>query len=235
MISAFGRLTSKIEHHLRAGPKWSRLRTVGNSVPVKLTILIPLVGYLIIFNDKVIEYLHLIREMGGHNPDTTSAVSPRLLLVYFGLCALALGTAIYSYLCPDQVKHYASSAAYVGGDGPTMKDGELERVAAELKEFSPVGYLEFEEKFGGFFRLSIRPHMSETEFRVSETSKEQSDNALLHFYFRYLDVSHTTMRWIALISYITGFVCLLIPSAGVFIRVMSILWATAALYPWSFI
>src|SRR6266852_9232668 len=94
--------------------KWSRLRSVGNSLPARLTILIPLVGYLIIFNQETAKYLTLIQELAGQktSADHPISVSPSVLLVYFGLCALALGSAIYSYLCPDQVRHYGSSAAY---------------------------------------------------------------------------------------------------------------------------
>ena len=43
-------------------PKWSLLRTVGNLTAVRLTVLIPLVGYLIIFNENVVKYLDLAKE-----------------------------------------------------------------------------------------------------------------------------------------------------------------------------
>ena len=41
---------------------WTVLRPVGNSIIVKLTILVPAIGYLIIFNDKLVGYVDLIRE-----------------------------------------------------------------------------------------------------------------------------------------------------------------------------
>src|ERR1700681_4261929 len=80
-------------------PRWSLLRRVGNSSAVRLTILIPLIGYLIIFNSYVVHYLELPKEFAGAQPPG-SAVSPRLLLIYFGLSALAAGSVIYAYFCP---------------------------------------------------------------------------------------------------------------------------------------
>jgi hypothetical protein len=90
-------------------PRWTLLRRVGNSVPVRLTVLIPLVGYLIIFNSYVIHYLELAKELVGNPPP--SGASTRLLLIYFGLCALAAGSVIYAYMCPEQVQRYTASIA----------------------------------------------------------------------------------------------------------------------------
>jgi len=61
-----------------------------------------------------------------------ASVSPRLLLIYFGLCAVALGSVIYDRFCPDEVKHFGTSAAYVGGDGRSIGDFVLESIEATL-------------------------------------------------------------------------------------------------------
>lgn len=88
---------------------WSRFWTVSSSRAARMTVLIPLIGYLIIFNAKIAEYLHVIRELGGSPNDVS--VSPRLLLIYFGLCAIAAAVAIYSWRCPNAVKYYGSANA----------------------------------------------------------------------------------------------------------------------------
>jgi hypothetical protein len=109
-------------------PRWSRLRGTGNSLPVRLTVLIPVVGYLIIFNSYIVKYLELAKEFGGAQAMENASVSPRLLLSYFGLCAVALGSVIYDRFCPDEVKHFGTSAAYVGGDGRSIGDFALEAI-----------------------------------------------------------------------------------------------------------
>jgi hypothetical protein len=39
---------------------WHRLRGIGNPTPAKLTVIIPLIGYLILFNDKIQDWLRLV-------------------------------------------------------------------------------------------------------------------------------------------------------------------------------
>jgi hypothetical protein len=67
---------------------WSRLRGIGKSSAAKLTVLLPLIGYLIIFNKNVADFLHLASEFAG--ADTQFGVAPKLMLVYLGICAFAL-------------------------------------------------------------------------------------------------------------------------------------------------
>jgi hypothetical protein len=62
---------------------WSRLRGVGKSSAAKLTVLLPLIGYLIIFNKNVADFLHLASEFAGA-ADTQFGVAPKLMLVYLG-------------------------------------------------------------------------------------------------------------------------------------------------------
>ena len=37
-------------------PLWDKLRSVSNSTAAKATILVPVIGYLIIFNEKIVEF-----------------------------------------------------------------------------------------------------------------------------------------------------------------------------------
>ncbi len=69
-------------------PKWSAFNNISNSLAARSTILIPLIGYLIIFNEYVVKYLDLVVELGGSKASDPVTISPRLLLVYFGLCEL---------------------------------------------------------------------------------------------------------------------------------------------------
>jgi hypothetical protein len=40
-------------------PTWSDLRTVGNSGPVRAAIIVPVIGYLIVLNSSVADYLKM--------------------------------------------------------------------------------------------------------------------------------------------------------------------------------
>jgi hypothetical protein len=195
-------------------PRWSQLRAIGNSGPAKLTILIPLVGYYIIFNAQLARYLDLISEIAGSTTHPTS-VPPRLLLIYFGLCAFAVGAVLYSLFCPVEVKQYGSSAAYVGGDGPHIKSYILDSIEEKLDK-SGYKYEYKREKERHMFSEEIRGH----EAKVDIT------NGVLHLYFEFRDNSYLLIRFITFAFYVIGFLSLIIPSLGVFVRVVRLLWGT---------
>jgi hypothetical protein len=99
-------------------PPWVRLRFVSNSTAAKSTILVPLIGYLIIFNANLVSYLNLVREL-GFEPHV--GVSHRLILIYLGLCMISVGVLLYGWFGPNEVKPYGSAAAFVQGDGPSLR------------------------------------------------------------------------------------------------------------------
>jgi hypothetical protein len=200
-------------------PRWSQLRAISNSGPAKLTILIALLGYFVIFNAKLVHDLDLIREIAGSTA-RPSSVQPRLLLIYFGLCAFAVGAALYSIFCPSQVKNYGSGVAYVRGDGPYIKDWAFEPIEDELRNSA------YKNEY-----MRIRDRNQERisrDFPLSEAI-EQAYNATLHLYFAYKDNSHLPVRLVIFICYIIGFICLIMPSLGVFVRVARLLWGTFTL------
>ncbi|WFU52364.1 hypothetical protein QA639_21900 [Bradyrhizobium pachyrhizi] len=182
-----------------------------------MTVLIPLVGYLIIFNAKIAEYLQLVARLGG--PLNTAEVSPRLLLVYFGLCAVAAAVSIYAWRCPNAVKYYGSANAYVSG----VKDATSDFPMAEIERVFTHNNDKFIEEF-----FEIRDRYKKTnlpgEAGVTSEQRDSMYVGYLHLYYRYLDEEHPISRIAVAVLYSIGFVCLLIPSAGVFWRVCKILW-----------
>jgi hypothetical protein len=66
---------------LEQAPTWSTLRTIGQSRVLSLTILVPFVGYLILFNEHVLSLLTLWPELFGG----ADAIVGRLYFIYFGL------------------------------------------------------------------------------------------------------------------------------------------------------
>ncbi|WP_339028405.1 hypothetical protein WI604_26750 [Bradyrhizobium symbiodeficiens] len=54
---------------------------------------------------------------------------------------------------------------------------------------------------------------------ITDEQKATIDNGVLHLYFRFQNNSKPFWRWLTACAYALGFACLLIPSAGVFLRV----------------
>lgn len=191
------------------------LRPVGNSWPARLTVLIPLVGYFIIFNAKLAGYADLIPEISAFDSVGLS-VSPRLFQIYFGLCFVAFGATIYAYACPAVIKSYGTSGAFAGGDGQYYGKFGIDRIRETLVS---EGYATTLEEI----RVQYAPIPDSSGRPPSDAETYQFRNAILHLYFTYLNRSAPAWCWLAAISYAFGFIILLVPSIKIFWRVLVIL------------
>ena len=88
---------------------WSQLRSISNLPITRATILIPVIGYFLIFNAHVVEYLHLTPALTDNTIAQGREVSWRLLLIYFGLCSIGGASAVYQVCCPAEIKRYSSA------------------------------------------------------------------------------------------------------------------------------
>jgi len=193
-------------------PLWVRLRFVSNSTAAKATIVVPLIGYLIIFNETIAQFLNLARSVEAHNG---AEVSYRLILIYLGLCAISVGVLIYGSFCPDEVKQYPSASAYVLGDGPSLRGyvinniGKLLEMSAQRPTLAASSD-ELQEK-------------SRRGLPIADEDYERYRIEVLHLHFEYLNESHPLARKFCFGFYVLGFGLLAIPSAIVFWRVIRIL------------
>jgi len=109
-------------------PTWADLRGIGNSNAVRASIIVPVIGYLIILNSTVADYLKLHGIEWVHQPANVwdHLWSLKLYLVYFGLMFLGVGAAIYQWKCPAFVKKYGDWADYVAGVAPHIDRHQVE-------------------------------------------------------------------------------------------------------------
>jgi hypothetical protein len=190
---------------------WRLLRSIGNSRAAKLTVLIPLIGYLILLNDSVVAHLGLF----GEAADTTLT---RLLAIYCGLVFIAIASVIFVACCPREVKRYASSEEYVAGDEPFMSDKQIAIMQRRLELGDAVAreeYAGYNEYYGG------RP--SPDDLEELRRRARQLNRIQMNLYYEMRDRSCRVGRWAAAIFYLAGLAFLLLPSALVFLHVMGIL------------
>jgi hypothetical protein len=193
-------------------PLWDKLRSVSNSTAAKATILVPVIGYLIIFNEKIVEFLNLARVVEARSG---SEVSYRLILIYLGLCAISLGVVIYGWFCPVEVKHYGSAAAYVQGDGPSLRGFVIDEIG-KLLEGSPL-----RDRLEECGKQLNHKHLH--SLPISDDELDRYRIEVLHLHFEYLNLSHPLARSICFWTYVVGFGLLAVPSSIVFTRVVHIL------------
>jgi hypothetical protein len=179
---------------------WSDLRSISNSYAARTTVLIPLIGYMILFNTNIIRWLDLVRGLEvSHDPNV---IPVRLLFIYFGLCSVAIGVVVYNLACPNEVKEYASAEAYVGDavhNVPMIVRSGYQRALID----SP--YKADLETING------KSYLADEKWR-----------AFLHLYFTYLNRRKPVARVVTACAYALGITLLAIPSGEVFLRIIGI-------------
>ncbi|MER8752427.1 hypothetical protein NKH57_24730 [Mesorhizobium sp. M1050] len=97
--------------------RWSFIANFGQSPAVRLTILIPFIGYLIIFNQNLQSYVGLVFDRIEYVsiPQSSSGehATLRFYNLYFGLLFLGIGSFLYTIFAPRQIKQHPLVADYV--------------------------------------------------------------------------------------------------------------------------
>jgi len=84
--------------------RWNDLRRIGNSPVARASIIVPVLGYLILFHSDLINYLQF---HSSFCKDCT--VSWRLHFLYFACCSFAVGSILYAWRCPEVIKSYQTA------------------------------------------------------------------------------------------------------------------------------
>jgi len=129
-----GGLWTQTVDWLESHSRWNQLRTLGSSSLVRASVLMPAFGYILLLNDNVHQFL-TVKYDGWlldhlHLPGVW-----RIWLLFYGSFFLAAATILYSSMCPDEIKRYAS--AFEMADGETehqLNLGQFKTVQDNLKK-----------------------------------------------------------------------------------------------------
>jgi hypothetical protein len=106
---------------------WSAIRRIGQSRLLGLTIVVPFLGSLMLFNQSVVDVLTLSPELvrrwlqlsASETADAARKLTlSRLYYVYFGLSFLGIGSALFVLFCPLEIKNYSTPIEYQTIEGP---------------------------------------------------------------------------------------------------------------------
>jgi len=96
---------------------WSSISSVGNSTPARLTILAPLIGYLVIYNQFIAEFFFLSNatpDLPQENPALLDLFKElKLTFLYFGLLLFGIGAMLFAAYAPRNIRKYKSPEEYV--------------------------------------------------------------------------------------------------------------------------
>lgn len=142
------RIRAKVHQYamtLSHATRWSTLAKVGSTPAMRLTIMVPVIGLLLLFNQAAEQALawptFFLRDL--HLSPSTDLPSENLYFTYFGLCFLGFGSLLYAAFCPREISDQPNIGRYVietpaAGSSVIAKDDFRDvlrhRFARELSE-----------------------------------------------------------------------------------------------------
>ena len=216
--------------------KWSLLRTIGNSKIFNLTIIIPVIGYFILFNDEVVRNLEFseavigspVKEYRGLRDQTLF----KLFCVYFGFYVLATGLILYYAFCPNLIKRYKTYVDYITAEIELVtekKVRELRRLNAML---GGTNSFDFEALYSllQYFLDVLHKEKPNEDQRSPEELAHQIENLrrerqlninnLMSDVYENSDKSRPFARVLVFSLFVLGFTFLAIPSLMMFCQVL---------------
>ncbi len=204
---------------------WTTFRGLSNAQIMKSTILIPFLGYWIVFNQSLLPYFDLHGAFSdafsnGFDTGKNIKIPTHILQAYFGLSLIALGSLLYQIRCPLEIKKYGSSTEYLLGEQDLLTEYQIAQIAEYIDENK---HHYFDEEFD-YMSANDRNLVSYDGKWPSMYDKIQNNKgAGLSLFYNMLNCDYTKTRWSLIILYTVGFYFFSIPSIKTFCEVFSLL------------
>lgn len=183
--------------------RWRSLRSLGNSSAARYSIAVPLIGYFVLFNQQIVDWLHLDANLCA----TGCTASWRLRCLYFGGCAFAVASVIFACRCPSVVKLNGGASEFYNRDAGYYQDANHMRALYAQSAIEGVQSLYFDEGIvvtGGFADRIGEPDLS---------------HALTSVYLA-SDIANARSRIVCLLLFALGFALVAIPTIITFGQVV---------------
>lgn len=209
--------------------RWSAIRYLGNSPVVKLTPLVPVIGYFILFNKDTLDFVEMSPDISSTDYLTTLE---KMYFLYFGLTLIGFASLMYNLFCPKTVKTYRVDVEFVQSVGRIITIGTIRtfvKETIETTEKSPATINMSE------FLMHMRPNMKNLGGHTESANliddvviwhdghKEhiiQISDMMLYFY-RFRDFSLFYTRILVSIMFLIGTVFLAIPTLSTFVAILT--------------
>ena len=204
-------------------PKWNFLAIVGRSHIFKLTPLVPIFGYMIIFNDKMKDAMALWVD-GINVSEVSASIEIRLYYLYFGFILLSISSIIFAWRCPQAIKRNIHKEEYISSDLGSISVNEKRNIVGEVN-----GYLDAKLRAGRF-----KDQVDYSQYRTVMTfchqlykfgylNKGEGNYMIdaLTVYYEIMNKSYAVARFFCFAMMVSGGVLVSIPSMKVFVQVLS--------------
>lgn len=193
---------------LDVGSRWGKLRLVGNSSIAQSTIAVPILGYFILFNSDIVEYLRLHTDFCGGK---ACGVSWRLYFLYFGCCFIAVGASVYSLLCPTVAKIYPGASDFFEAEKTYFSGPENLKYLFEL--------IEKQKGAPAKDPFELKLHIVAARAALNSAHVHALADVMGEYYVLQ-NVSRRLARILSLLAYGLGILLILVPTALTFVQVL---------------
>lgn len=201
---------------------WDRLRGFGSSRLVQATIVMPILGYVILFNDELAAYFRLLVDS-----ESAPDIPWRLYFLYFGFCFLSAGTILFAYKCPNAVKHHGNAYTFIANEERIMHEGRLTGMREKLlrnfydRFLCDCGYnyivaADFSTETSDEKLQNVHRNMRSV---AKEFDSLEPDKVMLEW-FEVMEETYPKWRRATFLSYVIGVALLAIPTGHTLFRVL---------------
>jgi hypothetical protein len=178
---------------------------MGNSLAARASIVVPLVGYFILFNSDVVDFLRLHSSICSGR---ACEVSWRLLMLYFGGSLYGLGGAVYGLFCPDVIKSFSNAADYLNAQSDYFSNRN-----------NLLYLLDRLVKLGGTVPATIDREVNNRMLPGRIFIKHELAEVMGHYYIA-LNYSRYRARLICFVSFWLGLALISVPTVFTFAQVL---------------
>lgn len=192
--------------------KWTDLRSAGNSFIARLTIVVPVIGSVLIYEDT---FRAAVSRALGQQAYSAFG-SPKLYAMYFGLFAFGVGSTIYQLFCREVIKNFGAPEEYVSAVAAHVPRRRLLAMVSEMRRAAaaPVD-------------LPIELISQQTS-RPGAVDDPRTRNEILDAYFEYLNVSRRAARFCIGTLYFIGVTLVGVTSLATALQVAVLAWTAFA-------
>lgn len=197
---------------------------------MRATILIPFLGYMVLLNEQLVQYLRLAEsliglEAGERAEGSNILEENRLKLIYIGLVILGLASSLYALFCPGMIQKFGSDAEYLEAELKSMSPDKMRYLRLQVSKHDNISskwygswFLRLEERYKNYHDAKIFSTYGEW----IERNRGRINDYLMIWYQMQLK-AHFSFRMLTIALYVLGFAILSAPSIDVFVRVISTL------------
>lgn len=199
---------------------WSQYADLIDGWIPKFSFFIPLLGYLILFNDQILDFFEISQLTGA---EEGSKNIWRFRVLYFGLILLGVSNIIYIILKPSIFKVAIDENEFVSKCLETFSFEDFQKIKMDLNWIEHKDHWEvFRESFFKYSDKNYQPYSIDRSKTWCDLKKinEEFLIDLLKSGFRYYDSRKKLGLCFCIGLSSLGYLLLAIPSIDVFIRVI---------------